>query len=137
MLQVSTSVHARPPTRPRASSTRTDNPAAVSSRAAVSPAAPAPTTQTSRPSVARANDEPQDRLRLALVVREGLGGVLERIRRGHESLHVDGAGGDQTDRGLEVRRRERARAVERELLEVERKEREVGHRAMADPVDEQ
>src|SRR5205809_357653 len=114
--KVATSVHARPPTRPRASSTRTASPAAVSARAAVSPAAPAPITQTSRPSVTRANDEPQDRLRLALVVRERLGRALERIRRGHEPVDVDRAGGDQADRGLEVRGRERARAVERELL---------------------
>src|SRR5437899_6943213 len=45
--KVSRSVHARPPTRPRASSTRTARSAPASARAAVSPAAPAPTTTTS------------------------------------------------------------------------------------------
>ena len=40
-------VHTRPPTRSRASRTTTDRPAWDSRRAAVSPARPAPTTQTS------------------------------------------------------------------------------------------
>ena len=43
-----TSVHSRPPTRSRASSTATDRPAFFSSFAAVRPAAPAPTITTSR-----------------------------------------------------------------------------------------
>ena len=41
-------VHTRPPTRSRASSSRTERPAAASSAAAASPAAPAPITMTSK-----------------------------------------------------------------------------------------
>src|SRR5262245_49586444 len=49
---VSASAQARPPTRLRASRTRTASPALASSRAAVRPAAPAPTTQASRRAIA-------------------------------------------------------------------------------------
>ena len=45
-------VHTRPPTRSRASSTTTERPAWRSRRAAVRPANPAPTTQTSASLVA-------------------------------------------------------------------------------------
>ena len=47
------SVSVRPPTRSRASSTLTSSPAALSSRAAVSPASPAPTIATSQSCIAR------------------------------------------------------------------------------------
>ena len=51
-------VHTRPPTRSRASSTTTERPAWLRRRAAVSPASPAPTMQTSALHVSRHGTSP-------------------------------------------------------------------------------
>src|SRR5262245_11948176 len=62
-------VHTRPPIRSRASSTVAEKPRAHSSRAAASPAAPAPITITDRPSPCVTEDLPAGLHDLSLLAR--------------------------------------------------------------------
>src|SRR6266542_1965471 len=128
--------------RHTASGTRRPACASRASVAALGPtaargAAPTSLSETKYPSASRANDQSQDRFWRALVLGERGGRGLERIRAADEPVDVDRAGGNQSGGRLEIGGRERPRADEGQLLHVHGKHREVGHRTIADPVDEE
>src|SRR6266542_41366 len=97
-------------------------------------AAPASARATAR---SGHNEEPQHAVGRALVGAERRRRLAERVGAGDEAVQLHGAGRHQPDGGLEVRGDERARAHEREFLVVHRKGRELGHRFVADRVEQE
>src|SRR5881397_480011 len=93
--------------RHTASGTRRPACASRASVAALDPtdargAASASLSESMTPSASRANDEPQDRFRHALVLGERGGRGLERIGAADEPVDVDRPGGDEPGGGFQV-----------------------------------
>src|SRR5438093_11546623 len=100
-------------------------------------AAPASARAMARSGRSGHNEEPQHAVGRALVGAERRRRLAERVGAGDEAVQLHGAGRHQPDGGLEVRGDERARAHEREFLVVHRKGRELGHRLVADRVEQE
>src|SRR5262245_35504139 len=79
----------------------------------------------------RIDHQPQDAARVALVLLEGRGGVGERVLGADEAVDVDRSRGDQLDARVHVLRRERARADDADLAEVDRERGEAAYRLVA------
>src|SRR2546428_2368106 len=119
----------------------TGNPARGSrpSVAALGPTRAAVAASASRSRTARSgnNEDPQHAIGIALVVAERRRRPVKWIGVGDEAVQLHRAGRHEPDGGLEIRRDERARAHERQLLHVHREGREVLHRLVADRVEQE
>src|SRR5215831_17462858 len=101
--------------------------AALGPKRAASAACGASRATTRSTLALRIDHQPQDAARVALVLLEGSRRVGERVLRADEAVHVHRARSDQLDAGIHVLRRERARADDADLAEVERESGEPAH----------